>query len=119
MREIKFRYRIQEKFTKEIQTHFLTLQGLEEGAIETGIGKSWKVLTRDQSIGCNDKNNKNIYEKDIVKHPDCDDYIVIDWCYDRWIQNVYYKETPNYGANYKWYKLEVIGNIYENKELLK
>ncbi|MFA5652471.1 MAG: YopX family protein, partial [Candidatus Paceibacterota bacterium] len=92
-------------------------------AVEPGNEKGWQPMVTNhpeytqgvimQFTGLLDKNGKEIYEGDIVimKHPDKDKIlakfeIVIDFendCVDGWRSE----------------QLEVIGNIYENPELLK
>lgn len=77
--------------------------------------------------GLKDKNGKLIYESDIVKfNYDTDEIIaVVSWD-DNEGQIGYYLNTTDYFkdkyvTDYDFYKndYEVIGNIYENKELLE
>ena len=67
---------------------------------------------------CKDKNGKEIYENDIVKHPTYPEfYYKIVWYYNGFIPlgiNI-----DNYLFCENWEELEIIGNIYENPELLK
>lgn len=65
-----------------------------------------------QYVGLLDKNDKEIYEGDIVKHPiygvnpvQYSDHMEL--CNGNWILNRCYRDV------------EVIGNIYENSELLE
>lgn len=79
-----------------------------------------------QFIGVTDKNNKEIYEDDVVEIDDgeisvkkiyrgkiyfCTDYTLTDNpCFAVWTKSGYKKISPN---------IEILGNIYENSELLK
>lgn len=72
-----------------------------------------------QYIGVDEKNGKEIYEKDIVTVDGEDEYFVVEWDSDtaRFVMN---SETltvdfDNYWGN----QVEVIGNVYENADLLK
>ena len=71
-----------------------------------------------QYTGFNDRSGKEIYENDIVYVAGEDKNAIIEWDeetarfiihYDGWISDF---------DNYYGYELEVIGNIYDNPELL-
>jgi len=77
--------------------------------IEYEVANHFELM---QYTGLKDKNSKGIYEGDIVKHPiygvnsvQYSDHMEL--CNGKWILSRCYKEV------------EVIGNIYENPELLE
>ena len=89
----------------------------------------WELLTDDltqnRSIGKKDKNGKEIFGGDIVRHynnPSCPErYAVgaIEWDADnfRWSINIPIEQKRYSIGTYCIY--EVIGNIHDNPELLK
>jgi len=82
----------------------------------------FKNIELMQYTGLKDKNNKEIYEGDIVKLRNNHGMGVIKYS-DEWGAFVveYIKPRPIavLGMNYYKEDIEVIGNIYENSELLK
>ena len=71
-----------------------------------------------QYTGLHDKNGKEIYEGDIVKSFFVDTDEVGNEIYKYYIIEVKYDEVLCSYKIDKFMNLEVIGNIYENKELL-
>jgi len=67
-----------------------------------------------QFTGLTDKNGKEIYEGDIVRRWRSPVPKVVEWKTDRWVYTGF-----NVSSNSKYGNtLEVIGNIYQNPELL-
>lgn len=124
MREIKFR--VWNSFIKEMQD-FTKIKNAGIFALDKGLNSSdFIVLPLRNTIlmqytGLKDKNGVEIYEGDIVKHIDWDNKIYrIEFLNGSFIlrrdfENIINKDFQevDYGL-----EIEVIGNIYENKELL-
>lgn len=78
-----------------------------------------KTDTVGRYMGVDDKNGKEICEKDIVLIDGEDEYFVVEWDVDtaRFVMN---SETLTVDFDNYWgYQVEVIGNVYENADLLK
>ena len=93
---------------------------------ESGADEYYDTVTLNQCTGLKDKNGKLVYEGDIVKFNYDTDEIkaVISWD-DKELIGFYLNTTDyfkdKYVTDYDFYKdvYEVIGNIYENPELLE
>jgi uncharacterized phage protein (TIGR01671 family) len=78
-----------------------------------------------QYTGLHDKNDKEIYEGDIVRNIKTGKLYTINWhgSYASYVYNdkaFHHKSTSDWGELYLCYmKFEVIGNIYDNPELLE
>ena len=129
-REIKFRARVKNKETGEIKTILFPLYlPQHEDSLMQNFPLNltmFEILNFDQFTGLKDKNGKDIFEGDVV------------YCEDNNLKyQVKFGEYPNphditFNCN-GWYAendriccclvmtelLEVIGNIYENPELLE
>ena len=122
MREIKFRF--WDKKSKEMR---IPVGYLEQYLIfESDIERHYTSGVLMQYTGLKDKNGVEIYEGDIISNPSGDGYDLINVIeFDRGVfsivvegdeMNPYYVEYPLYD----WHKeAEIIGNIYENSELLE
>ena len=109
MRDLKFRACniIVQRF------HFFELPDIEKqkGKIQ------WDLLKIDKPFGIKDKFQKDIWENDIIKTPN-GDWGVIMWKAPFFEVTVSENESSLYSRD--WFsECEIIGNIYENPELLK
>ena len=118
MREIKFRYRLKQLDPKkgyEEWFEFYTIEQIERGEVQTTA----EIIGRDQYTGLKDKNSKEIYEGDIVFEPKMRKKAVVSWRNERatfWLTDGKEREILLMLENNRY---EIIGNIYENPELIK
>lgn len=123
MREIKFRVWDNKRNFMDYEPQITIDMGYINniGVVDcNGDFRPYKYEIIMQYIGLKDKNGKEIYEGDIIKCKDiCGEYskelyneVVNDMC--DWLYNYGYasQELLRYD------EIEVIGNIYENPELL-
>ncbi len=119
MREIKLRFGDKEEKYRS-QPFTLTDLVYERGI--TVYSKEHKQefyiseLDQLQYTGLKDKNGKDIYEGDIVKG-------IINEKQDIWVidmSNLYWHQSPKgFSFDNSWIRFRVIGNIYENPELVE
>ena len=119
MREIKFRTWHKELKSMEHRLSFKSMSIIDR------YPEMYEVM---QYTGLKDKNGKKIYERDVVTFFDnkCKKRIsVIKWGKRKhgWVLKFYDKSFHAHDSKNRYYALhknvEVIGNIYENHELLK
>lgn len=138
MREIKFRYKVKDRkelvYDSNEDFHYLANN---RSVITFGMGGMLFVEDEQQYIGLKDKKKKEIYEGDLVKFRSKDnvfiridysnrsegkekppEYIISEVIFSVgafWFDGMYGYEGEEIGFD----KVEVIGNIHENPELIK
>ena len=90
---------------------------------ESGVGKEVDENTIGQYTSLKDKNGVKIYKGDILKYSDEDTAIVVfnekySYFMVKPIQDFYF-DSDVLGHTIEYNQVEVIGNIYDNPELLK
>jgi len=125
MKELKFRFVYEGTYRIHYKWYYLD-QLIDKSLKElSDIHHQMKLIGKDQYTGLKDKNGKEIYENDIVKIPD-------DWDeygfnagekYQVYFAYGGFRLKPKYQKKAKGFyleddKIEVVGNIYKNSELL-
>lgn len=121
MRELKFRQAIfhKGKFKFWHYWGYVGYRGEFEGPLTiSGIRNDYEVKESQQYIDIKDKTDFRIYEGDIVKLPS-GIVGIVQWNQEHCQFVGYYKNhKPSDGLIILYIQCEVIGNIYENPELL-
>jgi len=121
MREIKFRYRIRNRKYGKIHKIIIDINVLENGRQSQYFNiLDYEILSRDEYTELKDKNGNEIYEGDILE--DIDRIGIIEFYQGGFIvQDI--RPLPDESATYYHIDIlgedaEIIGNIYENSELM-
>lgn len=128
---------------KEMYTGFTfedIYAGRDEMEVSCDDGKSfdtWKNKIIMQSTGLKDNSGVTIYEADILGNVECPKHLfrgpyLVEWKKSHWVlkdpgqsEDVWYEEMwknwawDNIYVGYGFNQLKIVGNIYENQELLE
>lgn len=131
MKEIKFRgkrkYTYKDTKSEWVYGYYMVIEGHHHIIPNCkdnfeAMNKSAEVIpkTVGQYTGRLDKNGKEIYNGDALKSKMCKGYGIVEW------DNEYAGFTPfvwvddeAYSGEFETEQIEIIGNIYENPELMK
>ena len=117
MREIKFRAWDKEN-EKMMKVSSLHLENKELSVKENGTFHLFRMQDLMQYTGLKDKNGKEIYEGDIYHVGDKNIRYLVVW-FDSGFEGKQLRST-SYAGLKSWAKdIEILGNIYENKNLLE
>lgn len=119
MREIKFRAWDKEN-KKMMKVSSLSLENKEIAVRENGTYHFFRMKNLElmQYTGIKDKNGKEIYEGDIYHVGDKKIKYLVVW-FDSGFEGKQLRST-SYAGLKSWVKdIEILGNIYENPELLE
>lgn len=132
MREIKFRAWLKkEKIMVLIEPieiiHFLKKYRFDDGLIDDGCYFLKEEYFLMQFTGLKDLHGKEIYEGDILKIPSGyfgDSFYkeslgIIEYLEDGFYPRNPYDKDGTTWQDFNWGRTEIIGNIYENPELIK
>ena len=117
MRKIKFRAWDKEN-EKMMKVSSLHLENKEISVKENGTFHLFRMQDLMQYTGLKDKNGKEIYEGDIYHVGDKNIKYLVVW-FDSGFEGKQLRST-SYAGLKSWAKdIEILGNIYENPELLE
>ncbi len=139
---VKIRYTFRHKDSGNIEMKWYSIGQLEERAaakLSPVFSDEYELISRDLYTGLKDKNGREIYEGDILKRTvtvvmygsdkppeDIDEYMKVEYRED--YAGFYIGERPLFAyvdntrdvdTGCRCTKAEVIGNIYEDPELLE
>lgn len=127
MKEIKFRFRIKD-LRKDSSNYgkvlvvYHTLEDIMKGRYTY---QYVETLSKDEYTGFKDKNNKEVFHNDISFNAKTDSKYVVTWYdkegifYLKGIEKDCFGKKPEDLLLYVVKKQEIIGNKFENPELLK
>ena len=107
------------RLNKENEHHYIVFEQMTDWGLPNKHLRA-EVLSETvcQYTGLTDKNGRKIFEGDILRFEDCSNYPVVwdsDYCA---FGSCWYSDFDHL-SKYRSIKIEVVGNIFDNPELLE
>ena len=125
IREIEFRYVVKYPATNTIVMFVRTLEQIEKEKVFP-LDNLHQIIAKNQYVGIKDKNGKKVFEHDVVKIIPSSKYSTKEIIgIVRWLTGTFYIEPfENSGTTSSYFslrfcKMEVLGDIYHNKNQYK
>jgi hypothetical protein len=121
MEEIKYRYMYQHEETGRVTSRIYNIEQIENGfTVCGGDLAGYFVFVRNLFCGRMDKKGNRIFENDLIRERSGNEIILVKWVNNGFMP--FYSRGNTFKKQTNWENVihgEIIGNIYENEELIK